>query len=56
MDTFAFSSLINLGRVQTVGDDIEEVCPRSKFSYKTLELSLHVEKFTGIARRGCQTD
>jgi len=52
MDIFAFSSLINLGRVQTVGDDSQKCSARSKFSYETLGLRwrsafvTHGQKFT----------
>src|SRR6188474_855745 len=41
MDSFVSSGFISVGRVQTVGDDSEEVSARSKFPHKTLGLHLH---------------
>jgi hypothetical protein len=38
IDNLALSGLINAGRVQTVGDDSEEVFRAQQVSYKTLGL------------------
>lgn len=49
MDTLAFSTLIDVGRDQTVGDDSKKCSARSKFSYKTLGLRLYGRERQGVA-------